>query len=79
MSCLFTKTFGGGGGGGDKYFFPTNIREKEETPFGPQFKKKNYFINSPRLGKNKTGKQVLPGTVLQNQNTLIKKGTWLSH
>ena len=63
----------------DKYFFSTNIRGKEETPFGTQFKKKKFLSFSPRLGKNKTGKQVLPGTVLQNQHTVIKKGTWLSH
>ena len=48
---MFKKTFGGGEGGGDKYFFPTNIREKEETPFGTQLKKKIILSSVQVWGK----------------------------
>ena len=50
---LFAHEDLGGGEGGqvDKYFFSTNIRGKEETPFGTQFKKKIFFIIQSKIGE----------------------------
>lgn len=65
-------------GGESKYFFFfTSIREKRKHHLELSFFK--IILSSVQTGENKTGKQVLPGTVLQNQDTLIKRGTWLSY